>query len=329
MRFLASILCVWAIGAASAATSLAPLQQPSVFWDARYATRRDAVLTNIEMRVELPTGEYDGFTCTAWMRIVNTTVSANNFLTTHAFWCPDPVIKTAPDLLAGAGAHGVPGGTNLTDLGGAIAVSNFPFATYEAAHLAPVTNHWKRGVYTLAGWSSNALTVSLGGTDYTCGPGEFNRNAEPGPSESVVITGSGLASIGISRTPCFRYFDQIDGVTAGNEMISGYFITNELTFCVWRFSMEGTNQVYRSDIGTVAAFNETSQIKTNAAPLNGKFSSRGDYKIGLFGIVRQKHYDVELFDTRVLPWCLSNSELERIHFNGVQEINRRGIPQWK
>ena len=36
-----------------------------------------------------------------------------------------------------------------------------------------------------------------------------------------------------------------------------------------------------------------------------------------------------LFDARVLPWALTDQELERVHFNGVQEINRRGIPRWK
>ena len=36
-----------------------------------------------------------------------------------------------------------------------------------------------------------------------------------------------------------------------------------------------------------------------------------------------------LFDARVLPWCLTDKELERVHFNGVQEINRRGIQRWK
>ena len=36
-----------------------------------------------------------------------------------------------------------------------------------------------------------------------------------------------------------------------------------------------------------------------------------------------------LFDARVLPWALTDQELERVHYNGVQEINRRGIPRWK
>lgn len=303
--------------------------QPSRYGDARYGMHHrntNSVPPNIEHEVILPSGQYEGITVTAWMRI-KPRPGATCHLTTYAFWCGDPVIKTAPDLLAGAGAHGVIGGTNLTDLGGTITVSNFPFSTYTNAHLAGVTNVWKRGVYTIDGWTSNGVTVTLGGTDNVFPAGRVHKNALPGPAASVVISGSGLASIGISLTPCYRFCQEIDGVTDGNIFTSGT-VSSGITFCVWRFKIDGANQIYRSDMGSLAAFNELSQVRTNALPLKGVFDSRGIYRIGLIGLPGSP-YDYELFDPRVLSWYLSDAELERIHFNGATEIQRRGIPQWR
>ncbi len=36
-----------------------------------------------------------------------------------------------------------------------------------------------------------------------------------------------------------------------------------------------------------------------------------------------------MFDYRVFPVWLTDDELKRIHQNGVEEINRRGIPRWR
>lgn len=339
MRLVPAILLLAAAQAAMAvglnvgipAMPLTAMRQPSIYGDSRYGylyRNTNSTTPDVLHRVILPTGQHEGFTVCAWMRLKSVS-GASGWMTTHAMWCPEPVIKTAPDLLAGIGAHGITGGTNLTDLGGVITVSNFPFSTYTNPLLASVTSTWPRGVYTIDGWASNTVVISLGGTDYTWPAGRVHGNRTPGPTDAVTISGTGLVSIGISQTPCYRYFDEMDGVSTNNTKLTPEScISTQITFCVWRFGISGGVQIYRSDIGRMAAFNEVSQIKTNALPTNGCFDSRGDYKIGLQGLSAAP-YDYELFDARVFPWFLDDTELERIHFNGVQEINRRGIPQWR
>ncbi len=305
------------------------LMQPSIYGDSRYGALRNLETSFVRFQVALPVGQHQAFTVVGWFRL-KPKVAGTHYLTTSAFWCPEPQQRRNPDLLSGAGAHGIAGGTNLTTLGGSITVASFPFTAYTNAIQAPVSNKWARGVYTLDGWSSNAVTVSLGGTDYILGPGLFHRNAEPGPAASVVVSGSDLVSIGISKTPCHRYFDELDGVVTSNNLLSASsIVTNEIAMCVWRFKIEGSNQIYRSDLGRIAAFNELSQIKTNDYPLTGCYDSRGDYHVGLMGLGGGVPFDVDLFDARVLPWWLSDTELDRVHNNGVNEINRRGIPQWR
>ncbi|MFZ4394146.1 MAG: hypothetical protein ACOYOU_00810 [Kiritimatiellia bacterium] len=305
--------------------------QPSVYGDSRLGSLR--LLTNetrcdIRASVQLPYGRHQGFTVCGWFRIKAYGGTAN--LTTFAFWCPEKIQYANPDLLAGVGGHGVPSGTNLTAVGGSIVVPFFPFTPYTNPDVSPISNQWSRGVYTLAGWASNALTVTLGGADIILGPGEFTRNAIPGPAASVILSGSGPVDVGISKTPCHRFFTELDGVISSNLMFSAAScISTEITFCVWRFQVSGSNQLYRSDIGRLAAFNETSQIRTNSLPPGGAFfDSGGYYTVGFQGFSAPP-YDVDLFDTRVFPWCLSDAELERIHYNGVEEITRRGIPQWR
>jgi hypothetical protein len=297
--------------------------QPSVYGDSRYGSLRSKTMTNIMFSVSLPEGEHEAFTVVAWMRAIST--NGISFLTTQAFWCPDKIQYTNPDLLAGVGGHDT-AGTNLTDVGGSITVASFPWQPYA---FPEDTNDWPKGVYTIAGWASNEVTVSLGGTDYVVGPGEFNRNALPGPADSVVISGTGLVAIGISQTPCNEYFNEMDGVTTnGLGFTPESVVSNEISMVTWRFKIVGTNQIYRSDIGRISAFNELSQIKSNPCA-RATFSSGGIYRVGLIGVVSSPPFDVELFDYRVLPWYLTDTELQRIHNNGVTEINRRGIPQWK
>ncbi len=324
MKQLAAVVIALALASSVMATGLLDLQ-PSVYRDARYgALSQSTNLSGIQYSVQLPPGRHAAFTVLAWMRVK--TPNNDSMLTTSAFWCPDPIRYANPDLLSGAGGWGTSSGTNLTTLGGSITVASFPFSGYTNTDVAG--NPWPRGVYTLAGWASNTVTVGLGGTDVTLGPGEFTRNAIPGPANSVVISGSGLVSIGISKTPCHRFFDEIDGVVVGALLSRESCVTNELSLCVWRFRADGTNQVYRSDIGRVNAIQVMSSVRTNALP-GGAFDSGGIYRIGLKGAFACAPYDVDLFDVRVFPWYLSDQELERIHYNGVEEIARRGIPQWR
>lgn len=324
---IAVILCLMAGTAfgSFATVGASKLTQASVYGDSRYASeRRETNLFNILFPVQLPTGRHQAFTVVAWMRAVDP--QTNQFQAiTQAFWCPDPQQKSNPDLLAGAGGHGA-GGTNLTALGGSITVASFPFSGYAQPD---VTNTWPKGVYTLDGWSSNAVTVALGGTDYVLGPGLFHRNAEPGPAASVVISGTGMVSIGISKTPCYRYFNEVDGVVdEGGFLTPESLVTNELVMLTWRFRVDGSNQLYRSDLGRMAAFNELSQWTTNVMSESGAYDSRGDYRVGLSGF-KPNALDIDIFDARVLPWWLSDAELDRIHNNGMSEIQRRGIPQWR
>ena len=52
-------------------------------------------------------------------------------------------------------------GARGVELGGALTLDPFPWQPYEAGTVP--SNQWPRGVYTVAGWSSNAVTVTLGG----------------------------------------------------------------------------------------------------------------------------------------------------------------------
>lgn len=323
MKRSAPFLIWLALATSAMATGLL---QPSVYGDARLGYL--SLITNqpgtgLRYAVTLPSGRHEGFTVCGWFRLKETGGSGK--MTTFAFWCPEKIQYSNPDLLAGVGGFGSANGTNLTALGGSITIASFPFTPYTGAEVAPISNTWPRGVYTIAGWASNAVTVTLGGTDVVLGPGEFTKNAIPGPAASVVITGSGLASVGISKTPCYRFFDELDGVSEEASFSDASTISNQISFCVWRFKVDGTNQIYRSDLGRQAAFNEISQAQTNVMSSNGAFDSGGHYTVGFMGS-QAPAYDLDCFDYRVFPWYLTDKELERIHLNGVEEITRRGIP---
>ena len=218
------------------------------------------------------------------------------------------------------------GGTNLTAAGGSVTVADFPFSTY--AEHPDVTNRYPRGVYTIAGTSAQEITVTVGGTDVAVGPGAFNCNAVPGPSDSVVITGAGVAEVGISRTPCYRFFSAIDGVLDGGNLRSDSIVTNELVMCTWRFRCEGGQQIYKSNLGRIGAFDDVSITHTNGAC--GGYSGDGFYEVGLMGLGEPVYpMTFDLYDARVFTWWLDDAELDRVHLNGVQEIQRRGIPQWR
>lgn len=309
------------LAAISARANVAAIRQPSPLGDARFGSLR--CFTNeqsIGYQVVLPSGRHEGFTVTAWMRV---TAPANpGWLTTFAHWCGDPIQRSNPDLAANA--FGYPAGTNLTAAGGSITIASFPFAGY-AGIPTIVSNRWPKGVYTLDGWSDNAVTLSLGGTDITLGPGTFHRNAIPGPAASAVLSGAGVAALGISRTPCARYLMEIDGVTTGDQKLEAdNIVTNQLRMCTWRFRIVGATQTYRSDMGGLDSFDVVSQTQTNSAPTCGRFDSTGDYRIGLQGFGNPP-FNHAIWDARLFPWCLSDSELRRIHNNGVTEILRRNL----
>ena len=328
MRRLAVIAACAALAIpAAAVTRMGLVRMPSVFRDARLGVEISA--TNqyrIQFGVEVPPGRHEALTVTAWLRLKPET-AGNHMWTTYAFWCPDHINRSNPDLLAGAGGFGA-GGTNLTAAGGSVTVADFPFAAY--AEHPDVAGKWPRGVYTIAGTSAQEITVTLGGTDTTVGPGPFNVNAVPGPSDSVSITGAGVAEVGISRTPCHRFFSAIDGVidSGVQKWTAASIVTNELAMCTWRFRCEGGQQLYQSNLGRIGAFNDLSIMRTNGACAG--YDWKGHYEVGLMGLgelVYPMTYD--LYDARVFTWWLTDDELDRVHLNGVQEIGRRGIPQWR
>jgi hypothetical protein len=323
----------WKIGLFAWALAVASLAAPLTWWS--FGHLRDARLGSLIVRedaplgptwnVELPPGAHDAFTVTAWARIVASN-TVDNQMTTYAYWCPDEIRRSNPDL--SAGVFGWAGETNLTTAGGSITIASFPWEPYDDDFLA---EKWPKGVYTIAGWSTNAVTVTLGGADVTVGPGEFNRNAVPGPADSVVVSGSGPIAIGISRTPGHRFYGEIDGVKEEGSLLftAESIVTNEIAFVSWRFRMGDGVQIYRSDIGRLAAFDEVSVVKTNHAPAHAKYHADGEYRVGFVGVAQALPRNIDLFDARVLPWWATHEELDRIHANGVEEIQRREIPQWR
>lgn len=318
-------VCLVLAGAVKGGTRMGLMRMPSILRDARMGVELTATNQNrVQFTVQIPPGVHQAFTVTAWLRL-KPEVDGSHARTTYAFWCPDAIDRSNPDLLNGAGGFGA-GGTNLTAAGGSVTVANFPFAGY-SDHPA-VAGRWPKGVYTIAGASTNEITVSLGGEDVSVGPGPFNRNAVPGPSDSVVITGAGVAEVGISRTPCYRFFSTIDCMPGALELPDARIVTNEIVMCTWRFRCEDGAQIYQSNLGRIGAFDDVSITHTNGAC--GGYSGNGFYEVGLMGEGEPIYpMTFDLYDARVFTWWLSDDELDRVHLNGVQEIGRRGIPQWR
>lgn len=309
---------------------------PSVYGDSRLGSERGWTVTNAMFNVAIPAGQHQALTVCGWFRMRYAS-GLDLYLTTAAFYCPEAIQRSNPDLLGGAGGYPSDGGwqtaagTNLTSLGGAVTVADFSWQPYADQK---TSNQWPRGVYTVAGWSSNAVTVSLGGADVTLGPGAFNRNMVPGPSTSCVISGDGLICIGISRTPDAEFFENIDGVAdvSTTMLTADSIVTNEISFAAWRFTfVDGTNLVYRSDLTRIDNAQCMGQTTTNPTPRTARaFDSRGSYKIGFMGLGSGfTPLEVEAFDVRCFAWRLTDDELCRIHSDGVLEIARRKIPQWK
>lgn len=311
--------------ASTAQAGYTKLGMASPHGDARFGTVRQVASTNAAdnlWAVKLPDGQHEAFTVTGWVRLMYTN---RLYLTTSAFWCPEPIQFSNPDLLAGAGGHGTLG-TNLTAAGGAITVAAFPWQPYTNAVLS---NQYPRGVYTIAGWASNTVTVTLGGTDRTFGPGEFNQNILPGPTASCVISGAGMIAIGISRTPGHRFFTEIDGVEENSFFSKESMISNEIAFVTYRFkSIANGKQIYKSTLGNLSDHNALAQTKTNDMPV-ARYDSRGLYRVGIAGLGGAADKTFDFFDFRILPWWAADAELQTIWNNGAVEIGRREIPQWR
>ena len=268
----------------------------------------------IRWNVDLPTGVHSGMTITAWVRISKV---GNAMLTTEFTWCPEAIDYTRPDILQGAARN-----VNLTAQGGTLTFTGISLPPYPATE---THTYWPNAVCTIAGTSSQPITVLIGGNEIQLGPGEFNKNLIAGPSGNIVIAGGGTINLGISQTPCYKFYHEEDGVmqNTGMGITPESTVTNEFAMCTWRLKCTADDrQIYRSDIGRLHAFDALAVTKTNGACAG--YDSRGYYRIGFVGLISDPPYDVQFFDLRTFSRWLSDTELERIHANGVQEIYRRG-----
>lgn len=326
---LASGLCLTAAAAASVQFGSAMQRfMPGALGDARLASSFATNATNTMYDVRIPPGDHSALTICGWLRASCPGIGSQILLTTAAYWCCDPVQRSNPDLLGGQGGYP----TN-TVLSGTLTVSPFAWQPYAAG--STESNIWPRGVYTVAGWSSNTVTVALGGApSVMLGPGPFNLNFVPGAGSDCEITGTGLACVGISRCPAGQFFGALDGVISGGDLLlsADSIVTNELVFCSYRLRFEGAQQLYRSDLSRIGECGSLGQTKTNGLPVSGRtaYSSRGLYKIGLEGLGGgSRAVEVDGFGFRCLPRWISDEEMCRIKSNDETEIARRGIPRWK
>lgn len=261
-------------------------------------------------------------TVTGWFRAVYTS-GRNYMVTTRSLYTPDAVQRRNPDLAGGAFGFGRPDGTNLT---GTLTIDPFPWQPYAAG--TEFARQWPRGVYTVAGWSSNAVTVTLGGASVTLGPGAFNRNMLPGDGTAASVAGTGPAAVGISRTPAHRFFGMTDGIVAdgGAQILTPEStVSNVWKFCVWRFRLDASNHVCRADMAPHDRAVFASVTQDQDMPETARiFSARGFYQVGFAGF--SADFRVDAFDVRLFHRWLDDAELRRIHANGIDELARRGIP---
>lgn len=315
--------------AALSAHALDPRMTASVYGDARYAvSEQDIEFTGSNgipgtLTALLPSGEWHNLTVTLWLRCTSTNESVvpvkQNVRPMWATYCPEPVRRSAPDLLGGA--CGYPAGTNFE--------GTAQFAhTFTAEGGTVPTNVFTKGAYTIAGWSSNAVTVTLGGAAVTLGPGEFNRNALPGTGTGISVGATGAVSVGVSRLHAHQYF----GVHAnkGDLFDFSMTLTNELVLCAYRLRLDNALHVTRFDVLRNGEGGASAMSMTNALPddpaVRG-FSSRGDYRFGAADFSAWKPFRMDVFDGRLFTRWLTDEELNLIFSNGNAEAARRGIPQ--
>jgi hypothetical protein len=269
----------------------------------------------LDCKIQLSPGTHESITLTGWYG--QTFTNYECAVAAQLFYTPDEVQLDNPDLLNGSLAYGVEGGTNLT---GTFSFSGFPYSTY--TNHPTITNTWKWGVYTMAGWSSNSLTINLGGIDYSVGPGTFNKNGIAGGSGDFIVTGTGLASIGVSKTPCHQFYSASHLNTIGSETWTGAISsTNGMGFWAIRIQANGTNHVSTFDIKV----NNTAWVtSTNTYACTKLFSSLGLYKLSFVGLKNDNRKAERLYDVRAFKYRLSDSELERVYNNGLDDKTRRG-----
>lgn len=333
VRPIPAVICLLLTAASMPGRAAWPTWAPQ-FGDARNAAEWAAVAyTNAsaypgKVRAFPPPGDHAALTCTMWARF-NTTnaLAANTFRTSGSVWCPEPVRRSGPDITAGA--FGYPSGTNLV----ASASMDYSFAPHPGAAPSSV---FPRGVYTVAGWSSNAVTLTLGGADVSLGPGEFNRNALPGPSGGIVLTGSGPCAVGVSGPlRPHQFFNAIDGVLGGGTVMftPDSVVSNELVFLSYRLRLDASNHLYRADMYKLGYAGQIGQTQTNALPDDPavrSLSSDGLYFFGLDGLGSPDGaWSLDVFDARLHTRWLSDADLDRIYRNGSDEAARRQIPQWR
>lgn len=319
--FCALLCAVLAVARTRAASvPFGPLMMAPALGDARLAVSASAYGSALMLFEVSPQRDTHALTVCGWYRLIYPS-SQNIFATTMASYVPEPIQRSNPDLAGGA--FGYPGGTNLT---GTLTVDPFPWQPYEPG--VP-SNRWPRGVYTVAGWSSNAVTVTVGGVAVTLGPGTFNRNVVPGAGSSVTVAGTGPVAVGVSRCPAYRFFETIDGVIAdgGGSLTPESTVTNTYKFCAWRIKLDASTHVYRSDMADAARAQCLGMVTTQDVPAAQHIlSARGLYRVGFLGFAPGTNVTVQAFDARSFHRWLSDDELCRIHANGLQELGRRGIP---
>ena len=299
--------------------------------DARLASEIDVAWTNGPspglLVFDLPDDKnYDEFTVTAWARLQSSNPAEIKVLyeTTTAFICPEPLQLSGPDLLAGGCGFDVDGGTNFSGT----AIFSVLLDGYD-----PDIPQWPDGVYTVAGWSSNQVTVSVGGQSVVLEPGEFNRNVIAGAADLIAVTASGVCSVGVAKCHLHKFHVFIDGVADLDEqkLTADSIITNEIKFVNYRFRIDNGWIIYNSgmadmDLCNLIGITQSNKVATGVS----QFSGAGSYRLGLNGLgMPSGLVRVEWFDVRFLPWRLTDAELCRVHSNGAEEISRRGIQRWQ
>ena len=316
-KTIGSIVALYAV----AAFAFSPYwgNVPASLGDASMGYCKSGLVTNFFCAsVKLPPGEHDAITIVGWYghSATNSYVFYSMPMLTYT---PLAVQLSNPDLLNGAWGDGITGGTNLVS---SFSSTNITFATYTNHTIAATA--WPHGVWTVAGWTSNACTLNLSGIDYTLGPGSFNMNLIAGGTHDCILTGTGLVSVGIAQTPCHKFFSSMEYQTGSGvlplTMISS---TNGIYLYSIRIQLSGTNHISSFDSRAMNKAWTSGLSSTNDCPY--RFSSRGIYQMMMNTLNNTEIKNETIFDYRVFPFRLTDEQLERIYQNGRDEVIRRGL----
>ncbi len=313
-----------------ATIALDPRLTASIYGDARYAVSEQGLeFTGSNgipgtLSARLPYGEWNNVTVTVWLRCTATNPAISTVATVRPLWavyCPEPIQSSAPDLLSGA--CGYPAGTNFEG------TASFAH-TFTAEGGSVPANVFAKGAYTVAGWSSNAVTVTLGGAAMSLGPGEFNRNALPGDGTGITVGATGAVAVGVSRLHAHQYFNEAANHGSLDNLTMS--LTNELVLCAYRIRLDASLHVLRFDILRKGENAGTMTAITNALPDDPSvrgLSSSGDYRFGAADFSAWAPFRMDVFDGRVFTRWLTDAELGLIFSNGDAERTRRGVTQWR